>query len=228
MPVVGTPATAARAVDVITRSIAPTGYDSRNLFLRSEDFNNASWTKTAITVTTGVVAGPYAGTLADALSATAVSSSHAVVQGSIIGATVGNRYTISVYAKANTLNFLRIAPSTSHTGGATCTIYFDLTLGTSSILSAPAQGAVSSNMIAAMTNIGGGWWRCSVSYTFITTGAGSGQIFIGPALASGSGIYLGDATDGIYVWGAQFTRADTPPAYIRPSLHRLHPIARVH
>jgi hypothetical protein len=211
MPVVGTPATAARAVDVITRSIAPTAYPSRNLYLNSEDFGNASWTKTNITVNTGTTAGPYTGTFGDALVSSAVTTTHTIQQsvpgGSFIG---GIRYTVSVYAKAGTMNFMRITPTNLYFGGGASGYYFDLTTGAVTI-----AGGISAlaNPVATATNIGAGWWRCSLTFTSLTSPLVVTTNAFQFTPTTGSNSYLGDALEGGFLWGAQTTASPVVPAY---------------
>jgi hypothetical protein len=211
LPVRGTPASTTRNADVITRSITPTDYPSRNMWIRSEEFDNAVWLKSNLTVTPDAAVGPYTGTLADALVSTATTSAHTISQ-ALSGPTlfVGTRYTISVYAKAGTLNFFRINPSTTQTGGGSLGVYFDLTTGDISIAGTPTP-----SMVFSCTAIGSGWWRLFISYTAGSATAGTSNHVLQFTPTNASNTYLGDGTVGGYVWGAQFTVADSMPAYVQ-------------
>jgi hypothetical protein len=68
--------------------------------------------------------------------------------------------------------------------------YFDASTGVAT------SGA---SATASMTNVGNGWFRCTLSYTSNTT---STQAYIATA-SGGATISSGDATKGIYIWGAQ-------------------------
>ena len=72
---------------------------------------------------------------------------------------------------------------------------FDLTNGTV---------GYNANVIAAIKNVGNGWYRCSIN---ITSGS---SVYAWIAISSGN--TQGDQTSGIYIWGAQLeqqTQAET-------------------
>lgn len=211
LPVRSAPTTVLRNTDAITQSIAPTKYPSRNMWLRSEDFANASWTRSNLSINTGVTAGPYTGTLGDAWVSSATSTTHTVTQAlSGPALSVGTRYTASIFVKAGTMNFFRFSMSTTQLGGSANGTYFDLTTGAvTSVGSFPTD----SNVVYTATAISGGWWRVSITYTAVssTTATASHTLQFTPSTASNS--YLGDALEGGYAWGAQFTASPGPPAY---------------
>lgn len=211
LPVRGTPAGVTRNADVITQSMVQTDYASRNMWTRSEDFSSGGWTRSNTTFNIGTTAGPYTGTLGDAFVAAATTSVHTFTQ-AIAGTSLfmGTRYTASIYAKAGTMNFFRFSMSTSQLGGSANGVYFDLTTGAVTIAGTFQAAA---DAVFTATNIGAGWWRLSVTYTAIsaTNGTVSHTLQFTPSTASNS--YLGDATEGGYVWGAQFTASPSVPAY---------------
>lgn len=210
LPAVGTPSATTRNADQITRSIAPTKYNSRNSLINSEAFS--TWQLGNSTVNTASTVGPYTGTNGDGVVSTAISGFHHVSQNVGLVAVPGRRYTVSVYAKAGTTNFLRYTLPLEHVSGTSVVYSFNLTTG-----AATQDFGASANVIATATatSIGGGWWRCSVTYVAQTTGPSTSKAYMGYAPATGTTSWLGDATEGIYLWGAQFTESSGVPAYTK-------------
>ncbi len=168
-----------------------------NLCLQSQTFDNASWTKSAATVSADAIVAPDGTTTADKIVEDATSASHTVYQSiTLVAASV---YTWSVYAKAGERTWLQL---NAHDGSAHKT-YFDL-----------ANGVVGTNAAgntAAITALANGWYRCTLSRTAGVTG---GFLEAGAASADNTASYAGDITKGLYVWGAQIEAAAFPSSYI--------------
>ena len=160
-----------------------------NLFTYSEQFDNSNWTKTRATVTANATTAPDGTTTADSILQASGQTSGGYV-GLNYTPTVGVEYTLSVYAKANAKNFLIIFGNNRN--------WFNLSAGT--------IGTVAPDHTASMTDVGNGWYRCSVTYTPSVT-------FLA--------FYVGDSdnsttvTDsgGIYLWGAQIEQRSSATAY---------------
>lgn len=149
-----------------------------NNLLQSNSFDT-TWTLNNASVTDGQ--SGYDGS-SDAWLLTATSTSNCRVNQTIGGSGVQS---ISVYAKANTSNFLAINAIVS---GTNTIAYFDLSSG--------AVGTTGGTPIDAdIESVGGGWYRCSLVYNdtntqmrfLITDGDGSG------AVTNGNSIYIQDA-----------------------------------
>lgn len=163
-----------------------------NNFLYSEEFNQAIWTKTRSSISANSTIAPDGTLTADKLIEDAsVTTSHLTQQATSFAA--GNVYTFSVYAKADTRNQIRILLPSAQFGAVTSGAYFKLD-GSNAII---AAGSVT----ADITDVGDGWYRCSVSKICTTSGTSvAAQIY----LASGNtSSYTGDGTSGLYIWGAQ-------------------------
>lgn len=103
-------------------------------------------------------------------------------------------YTLSLYAKADTLRWLVLSGDLF---GAGRLAWFDLTDG--------VIGVGGPNLIAAtIAPAGNGWWRLAVTFT----GSASEYCAITPAPAMGTlgGSYAADA--GLYVWGLMLETGD--------------------
>ena len=174
-----------------------------NLLLRSEEFDNASWTKTRSSITANTIVAPNGTLTADKLVESTINGEHYTEQ-SIIPA--AGTYTHTVFAKAGEYNQLRIRPV--HIGEAftTSAITFDLTTGPT---------ATTNNLItnATMQILPNGWRRCSVTFT-LTSAASSHSMRIQLLNADGSSVYTGDDVSGIYLWGAQLEAGAFPTSYI--------------
>jgi len=182
-----------------------------NVFLKSEEFENAAWLKgQGMTVTSNATTSPFGQNTADRLN-TVNTIENFIYQ---LYPNAGIK-TISVYAKQNTNRYLWAY------GGFTGTTYgalFDLQTGV--VTTTNTVNTVSSLSItttsAAITNEGNGWYRCSVTYTLArggyaglaSTNNGSATFDMTNNMTSGT-ITIGS----IFVWGAQLQNSGTLAPY---------------
>jgi hypothetical protein len=155
-------------------------YAPANLLLRSEEFNDAAWTKVAASVITNATTAPNGTMTAEKLVENTATSSHFVSQS---GGDIGDTETFSVYAKRAERFWVRLT-----LGGESA--FFNLDDGTAS----------PSNASTIITPVGDGWYRCSM-----TRARNSSNLnLIYTALSSApSSSYTGDGVSGIFIWGAQ-------------------------
>lgn len=174
-----------------------------NLLLRSEEFDNASWTKTDTTVTANAIVAPDGATTADLLTQ-GVAGTSLIVQS--VAMTANANYAISRWFKAGTGTFIYFSFEAGGDGFGT---WFNIQ--TASLLTGFAQGtaALVSREIKAYPN---GWYRVTIvgslgggvtgggNYTLVTDG-------------DNSLTRVNNATR--YEWGAQFEdSADFASSYI--------------
>ena len=189
-------------------------YAPNNLVLRSEEFDNAAWTKTASTITANATAAPNGTTTADKLvETTAASTGHFISPSpspTTPSATVGQFYIYSVYAKAGERTFLQLIATGIGPGSGNLIAGFDLTAGTAGTPSATATSTI--------TSAGDGWYRCSMAFPISTTASGGYQIRLALNSTSTPSSYTGDGTSGAFIWGAQFeqvTYQTLPSTYVQ-------------
>jgi hypothetical protein len=171
-----------------------------NLLLRSEEFDNASWTKVRSSITANTVVAPSGALTGDKLVENTDTNSHYVLQDfSQAGATT---YTATVYAKAGERRWLRLVGSTTSNADAR-TANFDLVSGVLGSLS---------NATATITPVGNGWYRCSITFTSNADATYRSSMWL---LNDSQGAsYTGNGTSGIYIWGAQLEAGAFPTSYI--------------
>jgi hypothetical protein len=163
-----------------------------NLLTFSEQFDNASWTKTGTTVSANAAVAPDGTTTADKWQETAGGIGHVINQS--ISVVTGTQYTFSVYAKADENIYVGLFGLKNSVGK-----FFNLSTGAvgNNIGSAPASASIEA--------LGNGWYRCSITDTETATTNRSFEIY-----SSKDGTnwdYSGTLDDGIYIWGAQLLTA---------------------
>jgi hypothetical protein len=202
----------------ITYSRASSGvyYDDKtqvkaeeNLAYPSEDFTNAWWAKTEVTISGNTAAAPDGTFTADKFIATTSGTRHFVGFSAPIqfASNIDGTSVISIFAKAAEYNFLYFL---NDTGPASQTAFFNLASGTVATVSgANVSGATISSTAAS------GWYRCSVA---MTNAFGAGRaIGIGVSNADATVTFAGNGTNGIHVWGAQYERRTTVTNYVATS-----------
>ncbi len=191
--------------DIITFSrssnatrIGPTGlveYAPHNLVQRSQEFENAYWTKGNASITANAVAAPDGTITADKVVENTASDAHIVYQGFTASAIT---YTFSVYIKAGERSWAIMRLDT----GVNELVSFNLSNGT--------IGTVAAGYTAAITAAGNGWYRCSVTRTLT---AATWYTVVSVSNADNVQSYTGDGTSGIYLWGAQLSVGPYPLDY---------------
>jgi hypothetical protein len=162
-----------------------------NLAVRSQEFGDVAWTKTESTVVDNATTSPDGATTADKLRTNTNSAEHSVT-GNITFVS-GTVYTASCYFKAGEIGFAFISFPTA-AFGSVLRNYINLSNGATSL------GAGVTGSVLALPN---GWYRFAVTAT--ATGNAASNIRIGLTDSISSTTSTGaNATDGIFMWQAQF------------------------
>jgi hypothetical protein len=166
-----------------------------NNILQSEAFNNASWTKSNVTITANATTSPDGTANADKIVSDAVSGEKIATQ--IVGNNIAQALTASAFYKKSEykLAFLRV-------GGFLTSPYVIYNLDTQAVVSTDAATST------RIEDFGNGWYR--ISLTVASPTAASCAPNIGFAPDSGYTLsafnipqYTGDGTSGGFVWGCQ-------------------------
>ena len=175
---------------------------STNLLTYSEQFNNAAWVKANVSVAPNAATAPNGTLSAAKVTESATTAVHEVYQATSVAANTA--VTVSAFFKAAERPRVRMAGYLSANWSVFPQAVFDLV------------GGVVVSGAGVIENIGGGWFKCSISGVTSASGTVNVGILFGPTLAEGTtNNYTGDGTSGIYVWGAQLEAGIKPTSYIK-------------
>jgi hypothetical protein len=180
-----------------------------NLCLRSEEFDNASWTKTDTSISANAVTAPDGSSNADKVIESATGpTSHEFFTAATFAYSASATVTLSVYAKAaeRTIFQLYLVGSGRFAGAK-----FDL-VGVTSGAGIGGSGGGYSLTSSSITAIGNGWYRCVASIATVTDTAG--RLYISLCQNASTDTYTGDGTSGVYLWGAQVETDTVATSYI--------------
>lgn len=186
-----------------TRSTIAKYYDGKtvhkaeeNLLMRSEEFDNADWTKISTTVTANTQVNPFGQSTSETLTETVANATHGIYQ--TIGIVTDTSYTFSVYAKYSTRQHIQLILD-DEPWDSSCYANFDLQNG--------VLGTVGAGVSALITAVGNGWYRCSItSVSPADTSSSTCQFYILTANSSSMGYYgsyTGSTSNSVYIFGAQ-------------------------
>ena len=177
-----------------------------NLLNYSEEFDYGAWGKINVTITANTTAAPNGTVTADKLIATNTASAGRSAYQSFTPI-LNSIYTISVYVKAAEYTKFAIFEIANGRFG----VSFDLVNQTTTLI-----GGLS-YVSSLITDVGNGWFRCSVTANGSTVGwavAFVGYPDVGASLNPAGVIYAGDGTSGVYIWGAQLVEGTQPLDYL--------------
>jgi hypothetical protein len=158
-----------------------------NLALRSQAFDEAIWTKVNATVTQNATTAPDGSLTAEKLIADTASGVHGLSQ-PFTG--LSGAYTYSIFAKSAGYDFISFGQ-----GNPGARTYFNLALGT------VLGNAIGTPTNATITSLPNGWKRCTVT---IASAPATPEFIVRPhPTGTGSEDYVGNGTDGVFIWQAQ-------------------------
>jgi len=175
-----------------------------NLVTYSQDFTDASWSKTNTATLAVDATGPDGATSAVTLVDSGATGTGGVwVNEDFNGLTAATNYTFSAFLKEDQLSWVSLDIVSFGIAAGSPSIYFDLGSG--------VVGTGASGVGQNIENVGNGWYRCSVTFAPVNT---TGTIRIRLANADGDLTIDLDGTSSILIYGAQFEAGSTPSSYI--------------
>jgi hypothetical protein len=175
----------------------------------SEEFDNAYWSKNGVTVTANATTAPDGTMTADMITESG-NLNHSIYYSTANSWPAGTNYNASVYVKRESSS----SPSTFALSFSDGNMYrdfvlFDISNGT--VVETSTTGFNDSNFGSSITDVGNGWFRCSVWGT--TTASSSRYNSMAIRFTNTStvnfGYYAARATAKMYIWGYQMTKLGT-------------------
>lgn len=184
-----------------------------NLIIRSEEFDNASWSKVRATVSANAAISPDGTMTADKIvEDNSASTSHfARATATIIAGAVS---TGSIFLKAAERGFAHISLLNPAAPFEAARVMVNLTTGATGALD-QANGATGGSLL--VTNVGNGWWRVCVTGVLGSATSIRLDVFTAINTTVSGNYYTGDGTSGIYAWGAQIEAGSGATSYIPTS-----------
>lgn len=183
-----------------------------NLLQRSDEFDNAYWTKSNSTVTANVgTAAPDGTTTADAIVENAATSAHYVQSTAVTVSSSAANYAFSVALRANsrTWAFLQLQEATGSTSAVAFVNLSTGAIGTTSV------GANWSSVRAFVTSLGNSWYRVTI-VARKTNAATSITATIGAATADNTSSYTGtNALVAVLAWRATLASGGLPTRLVQ-------------
>lgn len=176
-----------------------------NGWTRSEDFNDAAWTKDNVTVSSDAIASPDGLLTADKIIETVAASAQHGISRATPAMTDNTKQPPCIFAKAAERTWLRFR--TANKAGVIGDSWFNLATG--------QFGTIAGAHVVGSAPGPQGWYRLWALFD-AGTGASGPIVRIGPSTADAVISYTGDGISGIYLWGAQFeTDRPFPSSYVR-------------
>lgn len=177
-----------------------------NLLLRSQEFDNASWSQSPdadVNITANATVAPDGTSTADKFfEATTANTYHDLFQSPTFVA--GTRYTASAFVKASERSRGTIVFGSSTAFTSERLVQFNLIAKTAS--------PVGTGTTAGIEEYTNGWFRVWVSATADASGAS--PFYFRLQDNSGASIYAGTVNSGLFLWGAQIEAGSAPSSYI--------------
>ena len=186
-------------------------FDPRqNLVVRSEEFDNASWSKGGGTISANPIAAPNGSATADKLAEDNSTGQHIAVQ-QISGAAIGT-YVWSLYARAAERSIVFIS---AFDGTADRRTFFNLATG--------AVGTNAAGNTSSIEAVGGGWYRLTIQRATADTDP---ALTFGVTTTDGVASYTGTTGSGAHFWGAQLRLAANSSGYIKTTGAAFNPVTQ--
>lgn len=171
-----------------------------NLLLFSEEFDNAVWAKSNLTIVADSAIAPDGTNTADSLVENTVNAAHFVTNPSVVKEST--IHTVSAFFKKSSRNWAKIAVRDKN--GVIRRVWFDLENG---VLGTQELGAT-----GTIISLSDDWFRCTH-----TANTGMGTAYkVDMHITEGNNVnaYLGNGSS-IFIWGTQLVEGSIPLDYKR-------------
>lgn len=187
-------------VALTPRGLLIEGAATNNL-QRSNEIDNAYWTRAGALVTADAAAAPDGTTTMDKLYESAVNNPHYISRS--VDFVSGTTYAVEFFAKASGRDYI-MAQFPSPAFGSTLVNFFNLATGT--------LGTAGLGCTNFIQHVGNSVYRCVTIATATATATSTVAFFISPNGATIS--YLGDGASGTLLWGLSIKEIDSVTNHI--------------
>lgn len=168
-----------------------------NLVTYSEEFDNAAWVKSALTIVANNSIAPDGSTTADLLHPNTSGTNRQVLQLKTVANATS--YDLTFFAKTAGKSWVFVGNVSALSNAA----WFDIENG--------VVGTTIAGVDATIEPLINGWFRCSLRSTSSST---LGFAIIAISDADNSNSVTASGTDGVLLWGAQLEAGSDPTSYI--------------
>lgn len=178
----------------------------RNEMLRSQELENAAWTKQGSTISANVTTAPDGTETADKIVETATTDAHNVSQVSATAPADNAVVALSAFVRiSDSRQWTQLVLRRKDNTFARC--WFNLSTKTVGTKEAGLERA------GIETDWAGGWVRVWVTGN-VLTGATTVAGYVTVSTGDGVDVYAGNTANGLYVWGIQLEIGKFPTSYI--------------
>jgi hypothetical protein len=188
-----------------------------NLIINSETIGASPWILNDTVITANSTAAPNGTTTADTVANNGNNAFHRVYQGPFTGYGSPQTMSFSLYVKYNNHQYFSFGLTDDSVYRSQVVI--DLTNGT---ITQNFVNTGGDTLTSAITNVGGGWYYVTGTFTYATSLAGGNLYFLcmlQNQSTFSSGGYVGTGTS-VFVWGAMFNTGGVKP--YQPTTDRLN------
>ena len=172
-------------------------YNSNPSFKNNTDFTVENWVTVDCSVVNIPTIAPDGSSIASKLIASENQSGHYLWNLNNPNTVFqGDTFTYSIYAKAAELSKFQLQVRSSTYPSAS----FNLSTGSYNL----TENSSVNNSSAKIKYVGDGWYKCSITHTYTDAPQGNMLLRVYNLDEVGNKEYIGNNSDGIYIWGLQF------------------------
>jgi hypothetical protein len=184
-----------------------------NLLTYSEQFDNANWNKSNTSVTANTTTAPDGTLTADTFTPDTTNTIKDAFQ--TVTATLNTAYTSGVFIKSGGDRYAFLMVNQRNSGAFVGYAAFIADLQTATLSSVVTSNTAPTNASATLTDDGDGWYRMTVTATTAASGINQVRVNVGVTnSATAISAFVGNGTDGIFIWGAQLEAGAFATSYI--------------
>ena len=183
--------------------------NGQNLFQRSDELDNAYWTKSNATVSANSDQSPFGTTTADRLVEDGTTSQHRLTR-AITVTSDAQDVCIAIAARAQGRNFIVIGV-TEGTGATSAETFFNLATGATG---SGSTGGNWSNRRSFITPLGNSWYMCHLVVRK-TNAATALTAYFMLGSADGTSSYAGDSSSAVRLSRATFAPSSVPTRLVQ-------------